>query len=72
MLKKIKDFIMDEKEFERIFDKIVENRQAIKRIEENMVTKEEHREVINTPDKMMAILQKIEREQIFPSETKRI
>ena len=30
-----------------------------------MVKKEELREVVNTPDKMMTILQKIEREQIF-------
>jgi len=52
----------------RIALQVVENRQAIKKIEENMVTKEEHREVINTLDKMMAILQKIEREQIFTYE----
>ena len=33
-----------------------------------MVKKEELREVVNTPDKMMTILQKIEREQIFTYE----
>jgi len=52
----------------RIALQVVENRQAIEKIEENMVTKEEHREVINTLDKMMAILQKIEREQVFTYE----
>jgi uncharacterized protein YjgD (DUF1641 family) len=52
-----------------IIEKLLEHDKRLDRIEENMATKVETREIMQTLDGMMVILQRLDQERIFTNET---
>ena len=56
------------KKIDKLALQVIKNSESIEEIKKNMVTKEDHREILNMLDKIMAIVKRLDEERIFTVE----